>query len=55
MSFVLDASVTLAWYFKDEQTTSTNNLLDQLESSRCLFRIGHALGVTSCNKRHSII
>jgi predicted nucleic acid-binding protein len=32
MSFVLDASVTLAWCFNDGRTTSTDALLDQLET-----------------------
>lgn len=32
MDFVLDASVTLAWCFKDEQTAATNRLLEQLDT-----------------------
>jgi predicted nucleic acid-binding protein len=32
MDYVLDASVTLAWCFKDEQTPETNALLDKLET-----------------------
>ncbi|HWL01808.1 MAG TPA: type II toxin-antitoxin system VapC family toxin [Microbacteriaceae bacterium] len=30
MSFVLDASVTLAWFFEDEQTDATQALLQRL-------------------------
>ena len=30
MSIVLDASVTLAWFFNDEQSTFSENLLDQV-------------------------
>lgn len=37
MSFVLDASVTLAWCFKDEQTHETDALLDKLESTQAFF------------------
>lgn len=32
MDFVLDASVTLAWCFKDEQTTETQFLLEKLNT-----------------------
>jgi len=30
MNFILDASVTLAWFFSDEATPATNKLLDRL-------------------------
>lgn len=30
MSFVLDASLTIAWYFEDERSTHTETLLDRL-------------------------
>lgn len=30
MSFVLDASLTLAWYFDDETTPATDEVLDRL-------------------------
>ncbi len=36
MSFVLDASLTLAWCFKDEATEHTNAVLGALESTRAL-------------------
>lgn len=32
-NFILDASVTLAWFFSDEATPATNQLLDQLLTS----------------------
>lgn len=32
MSFVVDASLTLAWYFEDEATPATDELLDRLAS-----------------------
>ncbi len=33
MSLVIDASVTLAWYFDDESTAATDALLDRVTSS----------------------
>ncbi len=31
--FVLDCSVTMAWLFKDESSSTTDRILDQLENS----------------------
>ena len=36
MSFVLDASVALAWCFKDESDARTAAALDQLSSTTCV-------------------
>ena len=33
MSFVLDASATLAWYFQEEQTADSEKILDQVAIS----------------------
>ena len=30
--FVLDASITLSWFFSDEMTTATNELLERLDN-----------------------
>ena len=32
MEFVLDSSITMSWFFDDEATTATDELLDQLNS-----------------------
>ena len=37
MEFVLDSSVTLSWFFDDEATAATDELLDQLNGD------GHAI------------
>jgi predicted nucleic acid-binding protein len=56
MNFVLDASVTLAWCFKDEQTESTYRLLDQLDSAQAFvpglwsLEIGNIL-LSACRKQ----
>ncbi len=36
MSIVLDASVTLAWFFNDEQSAFSENLLDQVAENGAL-------------------
>lgn len=36
MSFVLDASATLAWYFEDERTVDSEAVLDQVAASGAL-------------------
>lgn len=33
MSFVVDASLTLAWYFEDEATPATDEMLDRLAAN----------------------
>ena len=51
MSFVLDASVTLAWCFEDEATAETDELLATLRASSVMvpsiwvFEIANALAV----------
>ena len=51
MSFVLDASVTLAWCFEDEATAETDELLARLRTSSVMvpsiwvFEIANALTV----------
>jgi len=51
MSFVLDASVTLAWCFEDESTAETDELLARLRAdsviapSSWVFEIANALTV----------
>ncbi|MGH7121185.1 MAG: type II toxin-antitoxin system prevent-host-death family antitoxin [Acetobacteraceae bacterium] len=32
MSLVIDASITMAWYFADESTAATDALLDRVEA-----------------------
>ena len=56
MNFVLDASVTLAWCFRDEQTSATNSLLEQLETAQAFvpglwtLEIGNIL-LSACRKQ----
>src|SRR3990167_5137342 len=56
MNFVLDASVTLAWCFKDEQTPETTALLDRLETAQAFvpglwtLEIGNIL-LSACKKQ----
>ncbi len=56
MSYVLDASVTLAWCFRDEQTLRTDALLEQLETELAFvpglwtLEIGNIL-LTACRRQ----
>lgn len=56
MNFVLDASVTLAWCFIDEQTPATQNLLAQLDTVQAFvpglwtLEIGNIL-LSACRKQ----
>ena len=56
MNFVLDASVTLAWCFKDEQTPLTDALLDRLETEQAFvpglwtLEIGNIL-LSACRRK----
>lgn len=56
MNFVLDASVTLAWCFKDEQTPATQQMLIQLETVQAFvpglwtLEIGNIL-LSACRKQ----
>lgn len=56
MNFVLDASVTLAWCFKDEQTPVTQQVLIQLETVQAFvpglwtLEIGNIL-LSACRKQ----
>ena len=48
MEFVLDSSVTMSWFFDDEATSATDELLDQLNSDgRAIVATHWALEV--CN------
>lgn len=55
-NFVLDASVTLAWCFKDEQTQETDELLGRLESAKAFvpglwtLEIGNIL-LSACKRQ----
>ncbi|MCX7116028.1 MAG: type II toxin-antitoxin system VapC family toxin [Gammaproteobacteria bacterium] len=56
MNFVLDASVTLAWCFQDEETQSTRLLLDRLHTEKAFvpslwtLEIGNIL-LSACRKK----
>ena len=56
MSFVLDASVTLAWCFHDERTAETAALLEQLETEQAFvpglwtLEIGNIL-LSACRRK----
>jgi len=56
MDFVLDASVTVAWCFKDEQTPETDALLNELEASKAFvpglwaLEIGNIL-LSACKRK----
>lgn len=57
MSFVLDASVTMAWLFEDEATRTTEALLDRLNSEEALvptlwaYEVGNVLLMAERRKR----
>ncbi|WP_136709368.1 type II toxin-antitoxin system VapC family toxin [Agromyces sp. H66] len=57
MSFVLDASVTLAWCFEDESTVETDELLTRLRTDSAIapsiwvFEIANALTVAQRRRR----
>ncbi len=57
MSFVIDASLTLAWYFEDETTRATDELLDRLASSGAVvpalwrLEVGNTLQMAIRRKR----
>ena len=57
MSLVLDASVTLAWCFKDESSDRADHVLDQLVHQRALappiwpYEVANALIVAERRKR----
>jgi predicted nucleic acid-binding protein len=57
VSFVLDASLALAWYFEDEATPPTDELLDRLASTGAVvpalwrLEVGNALQMAIRRKR----
>ncbi len=57
MSFVLDASLALAWYFEDEATPPTDELLDRLATKGAVvpalwrLEVGNALQMAIRRKR----
>ena len=57
MTFVIDASLTLAWYFEDEATPATDELLDRLASNGAVvpalwrLEVGNALQMAIRRKR----
>jgi predicted nucleic acid-binding protein len=58
VSFVLDASLTLAWYFEDERTPAIDAVLDQVVTSGALvpslWRIEVANGFQTAIRRKRI-
>lgn len=61
MEFVLDSSVTMAWFFHDEATPSTDELLDQLnEDARAVvaahwaLEVGNTLLMAERRKRSTV-
>ena len=58
MSFVLDCSVTLSWYFTDERTTATEALLQSVAASGAvapvLWRLEVANGLQMAVRRKRI-
>jgi predicted nucleic acid-binding protein len=57
VSFVVDASLTLAWYFEDEATPATEALLDQLAANGAVvpalwrLEVGNGLQMAIRRKR----
>jgi predicted nucleic acid-binding protein len=57
MSFVLDASITMAWLFEDEATSQTETLLDRLGAEEAVvpslwpYEIANVLIVAERRKR----
>ena len=47
MSLVLDASVTLSWYFEDERTPAANALLDQVNDTGAVVPVVWRLEVVN--------
>ncbi len=47
MSLVLDASVTLSWYFEDERTPAANALLDQVNDTGAVVPVVWRLEVAN--------
>lgn len=58
MSLVLDASLTIAWYFEDERSTQTETLLDQVTAEGAivptLWKIEVANGLQMAMRRKRI-
>jgi predicted nucleic acid-binding protein len=61
MTFVLDSSVTLSWFFDDEATAATDELLDQLNrdgqaivAAHWVLEVGNTLLVAERRKRSTV-
>ena len=58
MSIVIDSSVTLAWFFEDERTDETENVLDQVAPAGAiapsLWRLEIAKGFQPALRRKRI-
>jgi predicted nucleic acid-binding protein len=61
MEFVLDSSVTLSWFFDDEATSATDELLDQLNrdgqaivASHWALEVGNTLLMAERRKRSTV-
>jgi predicted nucleic acid-binding protein len=55
--FVLDSSVTLAWFFEDERSAATDQLLEQLDTATATvpslwyFEVANVLSVSQRRRR----
>jgi predicted nucleic acid-binding protein len=61
MAFVLDSSVTLSWFFDDEATAATDELLDQLNrdgqaivAAHWALEVGNTLLMAERRKRSTV-
>ena len=58
MSVVIDASITLSWYFEDERTPAANAVLDQLTATGAmapsLWKLELANGLQMAIRRQRI-
>ncbi|EQD52220.1 hypothetical protein B2A_06632, partial [mine drainage metagenome] len=61
MEFVLDSSVTMSWFFADEATNATDELLDRLNSdgravvaAHWVLEVGNALLMAERRKRSTV-
>ena len=61
MTFVLDSSVTLSWFFDDEATAATDELLDQLNrdgqaivAAHWVLEVGNTLLAAERRKRSTV-
>ena len=58
MSVVIDASITLSWYFEDERTQASNSVLDQVTAAGAvvpsLWKLETANGLQIAIRRQRI-